>query len=160
MLILVLVILESSRSQVITNPDKEDGSGNQNNAAGSVAILTPSEGQVVQHRHSLIVRWTGNLSDNVFEGQLLQGTIVIQNLGKIENDGSFELDISKKLPPAEYRIKLVTSQGDIYSKPFKIEAAPGGKKLKHPVLTVLGGIILAFSIALTILFSRPDGGIM
>jgi len=45
-----------------------------------------------------MIRWKGNLSDNVFEGQLLQGTIVIQNLGKIENDGSFELDISKKLP--------------------------------------------------------------
>ena len=83
-------VMGSSWSQDITNPNKEGGTAGQTKTAGSIAILTPSEGQVVQQRQSLMIRWMGDLSDNVVQIQFIQGTTLVQDFGKIGNSGKYE----------------------------------------------------------------------
>lgn len=89
--------------------------------AGAMIIVAPEDGRVVRRRKSLTVKWTGDLKDEKFEVHLMRGTTLVQNLGKVRNDGRYSLDIKGKLPLGQYQIKLVTSKGDVYSKSFQVK---------------------------------------
>lgn len=151
-LIFIMGVMEYSFGNSREHPNQPDSLKVIVDGPGIIEFVSPEEGKVVRRRKYMRVRWTGDLTDATVQIQLMRGTTLVQNLGRVKNDGSFLFKISRKMPLGEYQIRLVTSQGEVYSKPFEVKKPTAINQVIRTVwltgITTISSFFLFGSIAL------------
>lgn len=100
-----------------------------------VIITEPTGGQVVRRGKSIEVKWTGGSKKEEIELQLTRGSDLHRSIEKVPNTGNYKIKISGEEPLGEYQVRLLSLQGEVFSKPFEVKKPT---KVLFKILPVVG----------------------
>lgn len=118
--------------------------------AQPISLILPKGGSVVRRGKSIQVTWTGGVSEEPVEVQLVRGSDLHRKVETISNKGRYELKIDNGEPYGEYQVRLLSTAGEVFSQPIEVK--------KKPKLLLKIGVPVAVAAWVYVFLSGGAGG--
>lgn len=116
-------------------------------------VTKPAPGKSVRRGSTATINWTGGQPSEKVKIELLKSGIPVNNLGEVNNSGSYNWSIPKETEKGkDYTLRFTGTSGSITSESFAVNA-------KFPLLLKIGlAVPVVIVVAVLLSKSSDDGG--
>lgn len=115
-------------------------------------VTKPAAGKAVRRGSTTTLNWTGGQPSEKVKIELLKSGIPVNNLGEVNNSGSYNWSIPKEtVKGKDYTLRFTGTSGSVTSESFAVNA-------KFPLLLKIGLAVPVVIVVAVLLRNSSDGG--